>query len=102
MLKTEEKSKEEINVKDKLENPKLVIIFCTKNSETTIENAISNVRQSNYDPDIIVVDGFSTDNTIKIAEGLERTTVIQQPLKKNWSKMIFTGYYFAIARHQPA
>ena len=36
MLKTEEKSKEEISVKDKLENPKLVIIFCTKNSETTM------------------------------------------------------------------
>jgi glucosyl-3-phosphoglycerate synthase len=82
MLKTEEKLKDEINVKDRLENPKLVIIFCTKNSETTIENAISNARQSKYDPDIIVVDGFSTDNTIKIAERLERTTVIQQPLKK--------------------
>jgi glucosyl-3-phosphoglycerate synthase len=82
MLKTEEQSKKEINFKDRLENPKLVIIFCTKNSETTIENAISKVRQSNYDPDIIVVDGFSTDNTVKIAERLERTTVIRQPLKK--------------------
>ena len=82
MLKGEEKSKDEINVKDRLESPKLVIIFCTKNSETTIENAVSNVRQSNYDPDIIVVDGFSTDNTTQIAERLERTTVIQQPFKK--------------------
>ena len=81
MLKTE-KSKQEISSNDRSENPKLVIIFCAKNSETTIENAISKVRQSNYDPDVIVVDGFSTDNTMKIAERLERTTVVQQPLKK--------------------
>ncbi|WP_458745277.1 glycosyltransferase [Candidatus Nitrosocosmicus sp. T] len=82
MLKTEEKSKQDIEVKVMLKNPKLVIIFCAKNSETTIANSISKVRQSNYDPDVIVVDGFSTDNTIKIAEKLERTTVIKQPLKK--------------------
>src|SRR6188474_1751554 len=82
MSKTEEKSKQEISPKDRSVNPKLVIIFCAKNSETTIENAISKVRQSNYDPDVIIVDGFSTDDTIKIAERLERTTVIQQPLKK--------------------
>ena len=71
MVKSEEKSKQEIDIQDKSENPKLVIIFCAKNSETTIANAISKVRQSNYDPDVIVVDGFSTDNTIKIAESLE-------------------------------
>ena len=82
MSKTEEKSKQEISPKDRSVNPKLVIIFCAKNSEATIENAISKVRQSNYDPDVIVVDGFSTDNTIKIAKRLERTTVIQQPIKK--------------------
>lgn len=76
------KTEQQIAFKDRLENPKLVIIFCAKNSESTIANAVSKVRQSIYDPDIIVVDGFSTDNTIKIAEKLERTTVIQQPLKK--------------------
>lgn len=77
-----EKSEQQIAITDRLENPKLVVIFCAKNSESTIENAVSKVRQSMYDPDIIIVDGFSTDNTIKIAERLERTTVIPQPLKK--------------------
>lgn len=76
------KSEQLVTEKDKLQRSKLVIIFCAKNSESTIENAVSKVRQSIYDPDIIVVDGFSTDNTIKIADRLERTTVIQQPLKK--------------------
>lgn len=64
------------------DNSELAIIFCTKNSEGTIENSITKVKQSRYNPDIIVVDGFSTDNTVKIAKKIEETTIIEQPIKK--------------------
>ena len=64
------------------DNSELAIIFCTKNSEGTIENSITKVKQSRYNPDIIVVDGFSTDNTVKIAKKIEGTTIIEQPIKK--------------------
>ena len=64
------------------DNSELAIIFCTKNSAGTIENSITKVKQSRYNPDIIVVDGFSTDNTVKIAKKIEGTTIIEQPIKK--------------------
>ncbi len=81
MLNNEERATKDFDRRDN-DNTKLVIIFCTKNSESTIESAITNVKQSRYDPDVVVVDGFSTDNTVKIAKDLEKTTVIEQPVKK--------------------
>ncbi len=75
----------EINIKKSLnsnDTSEVAIILCTKNSEDTIENTITKVKQSHYNPDIIIVDGFSTDNTIKIAKEIERTTIIEQPVKK--------------------
>jgi glycosyltransferase involved in cell wall biosynthesis len=81
MLNNEERATKDFDSSDN-DNTKLVIIFCTKNSESTIESAITHVRQSRYDPDVVVVDGFSTDNTVKIAKELEKTIVIEQPVKK--------------------
>lgn len=81
MLNNEERATKDFDSSDN-DNTKLVIIFCTKNSESTIESAITHVKQSRYDPDVVVVDGFSTDNTVKIAKDLEKTTVMEQPVKK--------------------
>ena len=81
MLNNEERATKDFDGSDN-DNTKLVIIFCTKNSESTIESAITRVKQSCYDPDVVVVDGYSTDNTVKIAKGLEKTIVIEQPVKK--------------------
>src|SRR3982751_5917286 len=81
MLNNEERATKDFDSSDN-DNTKLAIIFCTKNSESTIESAITHVKQSCYDPDVVVVDGFSTDNTVKIAKELEKTIVIEQPVKK--------------------
>ncbi len=48
-------------------NPKVAIIFPTKNEAITIEHSITVAKQNKYKPSIIVVDGHSTDNTRKIA-----------------------------------
>jgi len=60
--------------------PKVIIIFPAKNEEGTIENAIATAKQSYYKPDVIIVDAYSTDKTIRIAEKAG-AIVIQQPTK---------------------
>lgn len=62
---------------------KVAVIFCTKNSAATIQNAIKAIKNSNYDLDsIIVVDGFSNDKTVEKAKQAGATNVITQPEKK--------------------
>lgn len=64
---------------------RLAIIFCAKNCEKTIGNAITSVRKAqfpNMDTITIVVDGFSTDSTAKAARDAGGTSVIQQPERK--------------------
>lgn len=62
---------------------KISVIFCTKNTAATIQNAIKAIKGSSYNLDsIIVVDGFSTDNTAEKAKQAGATTVITQPIKK--------------------
>jgi glycosyltransferase involved in cell wall biosynthesis len=61
------------------------IIFCAKNCEKTIGNAIASVKEvhfPNMTTMIIVVDGFSTDGTAKIAKEAGATSVIEQPERK--------------------
>jgi glucosyl-3-phosphoglycerate synthase len=76
------KNERENNVGTESAAPQVAVIFCTKNSEDTIESAISKVKQSQYNPDIIVVDGFSEDKTVEIAKNMESTVVLEQPVKK--------------------
>ena len=65
-----------------LSSPDLAVILCTKNSGSTIENVLINVKSSSFKPDIIIVDGFSTDNTIEIANNVGGVKIIQQALQK--------------------
>ncbi len=46
----------------------VTVIFPAKNEANTVENAIMMVKQSQYKPEIIVVDAFSTDKTFEIAK----------------------------------
>lgn len=55
---------------DKVAETKVTVIFPAKNESSTIEGCINAARESKYNPHIIVVDGFSGDDTRKIAEGL--------------------------------
>ena len=49
------------------DSPKIVVIFPTKNEEDTIEHVIRTARKSRYKPEVIVVDAYSSDKTVKIA-----------------------------------
>jgi len=60
--------------------PKVIVIFPAKNEEGTIENSIATAKQSYYKPDVILVDGYSTDKSTQVAERAG-AIVIQQPTK---------------------
>lgn len=64
------------------DSSELAVIVCTKNSASTIKNLLLNIKQSSFKPDIIVVDGFSSDDTVKIITNLGGVKIIQQSLKK--------------------
>jgi glycosyltransferase involved in cell wall biosynthesis len=76
----------EYTIERKAERPvsdKVSVIFCTKNSAGTIQNAIEAIKNSSYGLDsIIVVDGFSNDRTVEIAKQARATNVITQPVRK--------------------
>ena len=48
---------------------KLVVIFPTKNEEDTIEHVIKTAKNSRHSPEIIVVDAYSSDETVRISRG---------------------------------
>jgi glycosyltransferase involved in cell wall biosynthesis len=56
---------------------KIVVVFPAKNEEGTIEHVISTAMKSHHDPEVIVVDAYSSDGTAKIARNIG-ATVIQQ------------------------
>jgi glucosyl-3-phosphoglycerate synthase len=59
-------------------SPKVAVIFPAKNEEDTIESAISVASRSNFNPDIMVVDAYSSDKTAELAVKAG-ATVIRQP-----------------------
>jgi glucosyl-3-phosphoglycerate synthase len=48
-------------------NPKVIVIFATKNEESTIKNSVSMVKKSYYKPEVLVVDAYSSDKTTEFA-----------------------------------
>ena len=44
----------------------LAVLYVPKILEVPIKNLLLNIKQSSFKPDIILVDGFSTDDTVKI------------------------------------
>jgi glucosyl-3-phosphoglycerate synthase len=56
---------------------KTVVIFPAKNEEETMEHVIGIVKKSNHNPEVIVVDAYSTDGTVNKARNLG-AKVIQQ------------------------
>ena len=59
-------------------NVNVTVIFPAKNEEGTIETAISTAKQSQFEPEILVVDAYSTDKTAELATKAG-AKVIQQP-----------------------
>jgi len=56
---------------------KIVVIFPTKNEKDTIEHAITTAKKSRYNPEVIVVDAYSSDSTAEIANKVG-ARVVQQ------------------------
>ena len=56
---------------------KVVVIFPAKNEGKTIAQCVEIARQSKYQPEILVVDGFSNDNTKKEARSAGATVIEQ-------------------------
>jgi glycosyltransferase involved in cell wall biosynthesis len=56
---------------------KIVVIFPTKNEEDTIEHVIRTAKKSRHHPEVIVIDAFSSDKTVRIARD-NGAKVIQQ------------------------
>jgi glycosyltransferase involved in cell wall biosynthesis len=59
-------------------NVNVTVIFPAKNEEGTIETAISTAKQSQFAPEILVVDAYSTDKTAELATKAG-AKVIRQP-----------------------
>jgi glucosyl-3-phosphoglycerate synthase len=57
---------------------KVVTILPTKNEEATIENTVHIASRSKFNPEVIVVDAYSSDNTADLARKAG-AIVIQQP-----------------------
>lgn len=57
---------------------KVVTIFPTKNEESTIESVINVASTSRFNPEVIVVDAYSSDSTADLAKKAG-AIVIQQP-----------------------
>jgi glycosyltransferase involved in cell wall biosynthesis len=52
------------------DGPLVSVIVPTKNNETTIEKCLASIKDQSYrNIEVIVVDNYSTDGTVKIAEG---------------------------------
>ena len=64
----EEKNlQEEKEIKKNKKIPKVSVIFPARNEEKTIGKCIEIIKQSNYNPNIIVANGYSTDKTKNVA-----------------------------------
>ena len=56
---------------------KIAVVFPAKNEEDTIEHAITTAKKSRHNPEVIVVDAYSSDATAEIANKIG-ARVIQQ------------------------
>lgn len=75
--------------------PKLTVIIPTKNEEKTIGKCISSVLEAvkGIDAEIILVDSYSTDDTIKIAE---KFPISIYQLRRNWFISTGAGLYSGV------
>lgn len=63
-------------IMEKATAAKVVVVFPTRNEETTIKACIDNARKSKYKPSIVVSDGHSSDKTRDIAKKAGVTVVM--------------------------
>lgn len=81
--------------KDTKSPPKIAIIIPTLNEQDSIGLVINNLKKElqNFDHEIIVVDGKSSDNTVPIAKNLGVHVIYQK--NKGYGEALFAGYFYA-------
>ncbi len=88
------------------EKPKVMVVFPARNEASTIGACIDAAKKSKYNPEIVVVDGYSTDKTVEEAKkagaevvfpgrrihpgkGLAMKTGIKTALERNAEILVF-------------
>jgi len=82
-----------------MDNTLISILLVVRNSELFISNIIKSLIKQNLnknDYEIIIVDGCSTDNTIKVAEELLKKNKIQFKIIQNKKKTLASGWNLGI------
>lgn len=77
---------------------KTIIILPAYNEEKTISSVLQQVRNSEKDSDVLVINDGSHDRTASIAKELG-VMVINHPYNLGYAAALQTGYRFAAARH---
>lgn len=76
-------------------NQKIGIIIPTLNEEKTIGNVIKNLKTElkDFDYELVVIDGKSSDGTVSISKELGANVIIQK--NKGYGEALFAGYFYA-------
>jgi len=74
-----------------IKRPRVVLIIPARNEEKTIEKVIKAGKKSKYVTDILVVDSFSTDRTVRIAKEAGAKVIKQESKKSGKGGAIYTG-----------
>jgi glycosyltransferase involved in cell wall biosynthesis len=81
-------------------SPRVVVIFPAKNEAATIKLCIEAVKQSKYQPTIIVADGHSTDNTRDVAsENGAEVVISNKRIHPGKDAAMKTGLRVALAKN---
>jgi glycosyltransferase involved in cell wall biosynthesis len=89
-----------VNSAQAKKSPKVMVIFPAKNEAATIKSCIEAVKQSKYEPHIIVADGHSTDNTRDIAsENGAEVVISNKRIHPGKGAAMKTGLRAALAKN---
>lgn len=74
-----------------IKRPRVVLIIPARNEEKNIARVIKAGKKSKYVTDILVVDSFSTDRTVRVAKEVGAKVIKQDPKKSGKGGAIYTG-----------
>jgi len=75
--------------------PKIIVVLPTLNEEEAIGSVIDDLKRylKSYNHEILIVDGHSTDNTVKIAKNHGAHVIYQR--QKGYGEALYTGFIYA-------
>lgn len=83
-----------------MSKPIVSVIVTTKNNTTTLDKCLASIKTQTYNPiELVVVDNFSTDDTVDIAKNYTKKVYIKGPersTQRNYAVSKATGTYIVI------